>query len=120
MAKRRALGFLMSELGLGERRGCRIVGLSRWVAQYRPVARADGAVIAQMRVLASEHRRYGCPRLHAMLRREGLVVNHKRTERCIAPKGFRCERRSAVSCPGVIGSQLRFPSGPCSAGQSTS
>jgi hypothetical protein len=28
-------------------------------------------------VLATEHRRYGCPRLHAMLRREGLVVNHK-------------------------------------------
>lgn len=71
----------MRELGLGERRSCRIVGLSRSVAQYRPVARDDGAVIARMRVLASEHRRYGCPRLHAMLRREGLVVNHKRTER---------------------------------------
>ena len=56
MAKRRALGFLMSELGLGERRGCRIVGLSRSVAQYRPVARDDGAVIALMRVLPSEHR----------------------------------------------------------------
>ena len=64
MAKRRAMGFLMNELGLGERRSCRIVGLSRSVAQYRAVVRDDGAVIARMRVLASEHRRYGCPRLH--------------------------------------------------------
>jgi putative transposase len=71
----------MSALGLGEQRSCRIVGLSRSVAQYRPVARDDGAVIGRMRVLASAHRRYGCPRLHVMLRREGLVVNHKRTER---------------------------------------
>ena len=65
MAQRRAVGFLMSELGLGERRSCRIVGLSRSMAQYRPAARDDGAVIARMRALASEHRRYGCPRLHA-------------------------------------------------------
>ena len=96
MAKRRALGFLMSELGLGERRGCRIVGLARSVAQYRPVPRDDGAVVARMRVLASEHRRYGCPRLHAMLRREGLVVNHKRTERLYRAEGLQVDRKSVV------------------------
>jgi putative transposase len=61
MAKRRVLGFLVSERGLGERRSCRIVGLSRSVAHYRPVPRDDGPVIAWMRLLASEHRRYGCP-----------------------------------------------------------
>ena len=31
--------------------------------------------------LAESRRRFGAPRLHIMLRREGLVVNHKRTER---------------------------------------
>ena len=114
------LGFLMSDLGLGERRSCRIVGLSRSVAQYRPVARDDGAVIARMRVLASEHRPYGCPRLHAMLRRERLAVNHKRTERLYRAEGLQVRTKKRRKLPGVTVSQLRFPSGRCSAGHSTS
>jgi len=78
MAKRRAVGFLMDELGLSERRSCRIVGLARSVQQYQPVVR-DDAVLERMRALASKNRRYGYLRLHAMLRREGLVTNRKRT-----------------------------------------
>ena len=35
----------------------------------------------RMRVLAGEYRSgIGSPRLHIMLKREGLVVNHKRTD----------------------------------------
>jgi putative transposase len=34
-----------------------------------------------MREIAEERCRFGMPRLHVLLRREGLVVNHKRTER---------------------------------------
>ena len=81
MAKRKAVGFLMDEMGLSERRSCRIVGLHRSVQQYRPVPRNDAAVIERMKALASENRRYGYLRLHALLRREGLVMNHKRTWR---------------------------------------
>ena len=99
MAKRRAVGFLMSELGLGERRSCRIVGLSRSMAQYRAVARDDGAAIARLRVLASEHRRYGCPRLHAMLRREGPVTNHKRTERLYRAEGLQVRTKKRRKLP---------------------
>jgi putative transposase len=99
MAKRKAVGFLMSELGLGERRSCRIVGLSRSVAQYRPVDRSDDAVIARMRTLATEHRRYGCPRLHAMLRREGLVINHKRTERLYRAEGLQVRTKKRRKLP---------------------
>ena len=31
--------------------------------------------------LANDRRRFGSPRWHELLRREGLVQNHKRTER---------------------------------------
>ncbi|MEM9764193.1 MAG: IS3 family transposase [Pseudomonadota bacterium] len=79
MAKRKAVDFLMTELGVSERRSCRIVGLERSVQQYRRVERNDGAVLERMRVLAPENRRYSYLRVHAMLRREGLVVNRKRT-----------------------------------------
>ncbi len=83
MARREAVGFLMSEIGLSERRACRIVGLARSVQRYRPLPKDDTAAIKRMEELASENRRYGYLRLHAMLRREGLVVNHKRTYRLI-------------------------------------
>ena len=93
------MGSLISELGLDERRSCRIVGLSRSMAQYRLAARDDGAVVARMRALASEHRRYGCPRRHAMLRREGLVVNHKRTERLYRAEGLQVRTKRRRKLP---------------------
>lgn len=35
----------------------------------------------KLRELAEKKPRYGCPRLHVFLRREGYMINHKRTER---------------------------------------
>lgn len=69
------MGFLMQELGRSEGRSCRVVGLSRSVQRYRPVPRNDAAEVARLKELASENRRYGDLRRHAVLRREGLVVN---------------------------------------------
>ena len=34
-----------------------------------------------MRELVQKRKRWGCPMLHYILKREGLVINHKRTER---------------------------------------
>lgn len=99
MAKRKAVGFLMTELGLSERRSCRIVGLARSVQQYRPVPRDDAAVLERMRVLASENRRYGYLRLHAMLRREGLVANRKRTWRLYKAEGLQVRTKKRRKLP---------------------
>ena len=41
----------------------------------------DEALRQRMKELAGKYRRFGLPRLHAMLRGEGLVMNHKRSER---------------------------------------
>ena len=93
MARRRAAGFLIDTPGLSERRSCRIVDLSRSVRQYRPAPKNDAAVVGRLKDLASENRRCGRLRLHAMLRREGLVANRKRTwrlcsdQRCIGRSG---------------------------------
>jgi putative transposase len=99
MAKRKAVGFLMAGMGLSERRSCRIVGLARSVQQYHPVVRNDAEVVARLRTLASENRRYGCPRLHAMLRREGLVVNHKRTWRLYRAEGLQVRTKKRRKLP---------------------
>jgi len=99
MAKREAVGFLMTELGFSERRSCRIVGLARSVQQYRPVERNHAALLGRMRELASESRRHGCRRLHAMLRREGLVANHKRTWRLYSAERLQVRTKKRRKLP---------------------
>ena len=73
MAKRKAVGLLINEMGLSERRACRIAGLARSVQQYRPMQKDDASVVNRMKELSSENRRYGDLRLHgsAAARRPG-------------------------------------------------
>ena len=99
MAKRKAVGFLMGEMGLSERRSCRLVGLARSVQQYRPQQRNDDAVVERLKELASENRRYGYLRLHALLRREGLVMNHKRTYRLYLEQGLQVRTKKRRKLP---------------------
>jgi putative transposase len=51
------------------------------VQQNLPLPSDDEVATKRMKKLVSENRRYGYLRLHAMMRREGLVVNRKRTHR---------------------------------------
>ena len=46
-----------------------------------------------MRELAGERKRFGSPRLHIMLKREGLVINHKRTERIYSEEGLALRKK---------------------------
>lgn len=53
----------------------------------------DQALRDRMKALAKDHKRYGSPRLHVLLKKEGLVVNHKRTERIYREKGLQLRRK---------------------------
>lgn len=57
-----------------------------------------------MKELAEERRRFGCRRLQALLRREGLVVNHKRTERIYREEKLtlRVRRRKKMASHGRV------------------
>ena len=101
MAKRKAVGFLREEFLLSERRACRIAGLARSVAQYRPIPRNDEAATARLKELASANRRYGYKRLHALMRRDDAhpgdakkrrsrdaCLSRPPTGHCPAPRGL--------------------------------
>ena len=84
----------MSErFGLSLRRACRLVGLWRSTWQYRAHRPDDRVLRGRLRELAEQRRRFGAPRLHVLLRREGLLVNHKRTERLYREEGLSLRRR---------------------------
>ena len=60
-----------------------------------------------MRELAGERMRFGSPRLHIMLKREGLVVNHKRTERLYREEGLALRRKRRRK--GAAGARVIIP-----------
>jgi putative transposase len=80
------------------------VGLGRNTLRYRPKPDRDAGLRDRMKELAEERRRFGCRRLHALLKREGLVVNHKRTARIYAEEGLslRVRRRKKMASQGRV------------------
>jgi len=82
-----------ARFGLSLRRACRLVGLWRSTQQYRPHRADDSALRGRLRELAEQRRRFGAPRLHVLLRREGWTVNHKRTERLYRAEGLALRRK---------------------------
>jgi len=74
--------------GLSVRRACTLVDLWRATYSYRRKSANDKAVRLRLKELAEQRRRFGCHRLHVILKREGLVINHKRTERIYREEGL--------------------------------
>ena len=57
------------------------MGLNRSTMTYKPRKSKDAKLELRMKELSTKHRRFGLPRLHFLLKREGLVVSKHRTER---------------------------------------
>ncbi len=67
---------------ISERRACGLLWTVRGTCRYEAVAREANQELRQkLRELAMVRRRFGYRRLHALLRRDGLEVNHKRVYR---------------------------------------
>jgi putative transposase len=92
--RRAAVHRVRARYGLSERRACRLVGIGRSTLRYRGRSRADEEQLRRrLRELAAERPRFGYRRLHALLRREGIAVNHKRVERLYRAEGLAVRRR---------------------------
>jgi putative transposase len=61
-----------------------------------------------MRELAEQRKRFGSPRLHILLKREGLVMNHKRTERLFREEGLSLRKKRKRK--GAAGTRVILPS----------
>jgi putative transposase len=75
--------------------------------RYCPKLPDDGALRKRLRELAALRKRFGSPRLHVMLKREGLVINHKRTERIYREEGLILRRKRRRK--GAAGLRVTMP-----------
>lgn len=85
--------------GLSENKACKFLMISKSSLRYNS-HRDDATLRARLKELAQEKRRYGCPRLHFLLKKEGLVKNHKRTERLYKEENLslRTKKRKKIAC----------------------
>ena len=88
------MDHVQEELGVSERRACRVLGQARAVQRHTPEVRDDEEPLTGRIIeLAAVYGRYGTPRITAMLRQEGWIVNHKRVERIWREEGLKVPQK---------------------------
>jgi putative transposase len=92
-ARREAVAHLKQSYEMSERRACSAIGADRSLVRYRHRRPDDAALRDVLRAAAETHRRFGYRRLHVILRRDGHVLNRKRTQRLYREEGLAVRRR---------------------------
>jgi putative transposase len=111
--RRAAAGWLRTHYAFSERHACRLLGLGRSTARYRPHARGDEAALRRRLLeLALARPRFGYRRLHILLRREGVRVNHKRVERLYRAEGLALRKRGRKRVAGDGRGRAALPCRP--------
>lgn len=105
-AKRLAADFLQDHFAVSRRRSARALDLHWSTANYQPKPKNDEPVVRRMHELVKEHRRFGLPRLHYLLNREGVVKNIKRTRRIYSAQGLQLTKRKRRTKQGAV---IRYP-----------
>jgi putative transposase len=95
-----------------ERRACAVLGVDRTSIRYRGNRPDDAAVRARMRELAAIRRRFGYRRLFVLMRREGLVMNHKKFRRLYREERLQVRRRGGRKRALGTRAPLAIPQGP--------
>jgi putative transposase len=76
-----AVSWAIKDKGYSQRGACALVGLEPKTYRYASQRPDDGALRQRLKELALERRRFGYRRLYILLRREGVVLNHKKLYR---------------------------------------
>ena len=92
-ARREAVAHLRSNFDVSERRACGELGADRSSVRYCARRPGDEAVRKRLRELAAVRRRFGYRRLPMLIRREGLIINHKKFRRLYREERLQVRRR---------------------------
>ncbi|MBU2083707.1 MAG: IS3 family transposase, partial [Alphaproteobacteria bacterium] len=88
--RRAAVDHVVEELGVSERRACRVIGQHRSTQRKQPIRRDDeDALTSAIIRLAERFGRYGYRRITALLRNDGWYVNEKRVYRIWRREGLK-------------------------------
>lgn len=110
-AKREAAYKLIEDYEVSESRACRVLNFPLSTYRYQSQKTENSHLVERMKYWAEKRPRYGHPRIHEMIKRDGIKVNHKKTERLyynvldlgmrrkMKRKRYRCETRVPIEMP---------------------
>lgn len=86
----------MESHGLSQRRACRLVGACRGTIRYKQSERVGEEVLREkIKKIAHERRRFGYRRIHLLLKRDGMRINHKKVFRVYRELELKVRKRGA-------------------------
>lgn len=104
---------MQCETSISQRRACSLVGISRAAFHYQSSRQsADAGLSERIQTLANERRRLGYRRVHQLLRREGVTVNHKKVYRLYREANLAVPKRKRRKGIAIERQPLVQPEGP--------
>ena len=90
---RERVGGLMADWGVSIRRGCRILDFDTSSYHYKSRRTGQAGLERRIREICETRVRYGYRRVHVLLRREGWMVNMKKTRRIYNDLGLQLRNK---------------------------
>lgn len=91
---RKVVNDLTITFRISIRRACGVCKFSRGTYHYKHRRPDQAPLRKRIREIAETRVRYGCKRIHVVLRREGWVVNHKRVHRLYRLEGLQLRNKT--------------------------
>ncbi|MBU2654896.1 IS3 family transposase [Acidomonas methanolica] len=110
--RREAVTWAITERDYSQRRACRLIGMDPKTWRYASRRPDDAAVRGRLRELTGERRRFGYRRLHILLGREGMAMNHKKLFRLYREEGLSVRKRGGRKRAMGTRSPMMLPDGP--------
>ena len=85
---------MMSEWKVSQRRACRLLKLAPKSYRYTSRRPAQAAIEAKIKEICQTRVRYGYRRVHVLLRREGWMINWKKTRRIYRELGLQLRSKT--------------------------
>ncbi len=98
--------------GLSQRHACRVVGQPRSTQRRPAPAPGERVLRARLHEIARDHQRFGYRRAHALLVREGWVLNRKKVLRLWREEGLKVQPRHRKRRRPPSGEQVHRASRP--------
>jgi len=92
-AKRACCQAMVETHSRSERRACQLVGANRTSVRYVSHKPEEELLKEKITSIAHEKRRYGYRRIHVLLKREGVNINHKKLFRVYKQLGLKVLKR---------------------------
>lgn len=106
------MNWAMTEKSYSQRRACGLVGIAPKTFRYVSRRSDDAELRSRLKALADARRRFGYRRLHILLQREGIEVNHKKVFRLYREERLTVRRRGGRKRALGTRAPMTIPQGP--------